>query len=715
MVRRGGIAYGPHFISLETLRTSTTSQRVATTAVRNNWHGDEANYHLHPVILDSYLQLLGCAAMYGLTNESRQAVPTMVESLTIFRCSSNILSVSTSAKIMGDKIVGEGGCIADSQVVLRISGACLSPFDDPRGGSELTIPTTARCEWIRHIDFEDYATLIKPYEDHKLYGHTLDELTKLTIELSKRLASRVESTVPEMQKYKAWLYQQVDSSLESIDELVLRSRIDSLSRSLAESPTANVANAIVRICNNIGQLMSGDKKAFEVLNTDNTMNKIREFMNKYDGSEFFQCLAHSKPNLRVLELGAGTGAATAGILQNLKRVDGQVLYSEYVVSDASSGNTDATRDRFKGFLNLDFATLDICRDLADQGFEDQKFDLIIATNVIHATPRIQDSLRNARKLLSKNGRLIMQEVRPGLCWTKYILGTLPGWWCGTEDDRAHEPYISLKRWEENLQAAGFQGLNISVAESSGFFDVLVSSPRQNSTLAKRATLLMCSADVTEPTQLAQELIARGYDISYCTMEERLPEGGDVIVLLDKEDSYFDRLDSVSFERFQKLVKNIGTSNSGILWITRPSQINCEDPTFAPVIGLARTIRSEMAIDFATCEVDDLDSSLGCKAVATIFIKFNERKEDRDSILGPDFEYAICNGTIRVSRFFPFALNDELQVSESSNEAILTIARPGRLDTMCWLGHRVLPPQGDEVEVEVYVTGLNFRVGRLSMY
>jgi Polyketide synthase dehydratase len=77
-MRREGLDYGYHFESLEEITTTTTGARGARAQVRNNWHGDEHFYHLHPVILDSYFQLLSIAARYGLTYDYHQVIPASV-------------------------------------------------------------------------------------------------------------------------------------------------------------------------------------------------------------------------------------------------------------------------------------------------------------------------------------------------------------------------------------------------------------------------------------------------------------------------------------------------------------------------------------------------------------------------------------------------------------------------------------------------------------
>lgn len=71
----------------------------------------------------------------------------------------------------------------------------------------------------------------------------------------------------------------------------------------------------------------------------------------------------------------------------------------------------------------------------EQGFQAdlESYDLIIATNVLHATLRIQDMLRNVRKLAHPRGRLFLQELSPVSKWPNMMMGVLPGWWFGAED------------------------------------------------------------------------------------------------------------------------------------------------------------------------------------------------------------------------------------------------------------------------------------------
>lgn len=110
----------------------------------NNWHGDEQFYHLHPVVLDSYFQLLSIAAKYGLTSNYHQAVPTSVGSLVLRRCSVNEVMVSAIAAPVGSGVYGIGTVAAGVQSIIEVSDVRLASFKSL--DVEESVPLTARSE-----------------------------------------------------------------------------------------------------------------------------------------------------------------------------------------------------------------------------------------------------------------------------------------------------------------------------------------------------------------------------------------------------------------------------------------------------------------------------------------------------------------------------------------------------------------------------------------
>ncbi|KFY90930.1 hypothetical protein V500_04889, partial [Pseudogymnoascus sp. VKM F-4518 (FW-2643)] len=105
--------------------------------------------------------------------------------------------------------------------------------------------------------------------------------------------------------------------------------------------------------------------------------------------EFLSLCAHAQPTLKVLEIGAGTGGTTEGILKALISKDGVRTYSQYTFTDISPGFFAAAKERFKEYPGLSFKVLDISKDPAEQDFDLGAYDLI----VLHATPSLHQTLR----------------------------------------------------------------------------------------------------------------------------------------------------------------------------------------------------------------------------------------------------------------------------------------------------------------------------------
>ncbi|KAK1712140.1 hypothetical protein BDP67DRAFT_619432 [Colletotrichum lupini] len=182
--------------------------------------------------------------------------------------------------------------------------------------------------------------------------------------------------------------------------------------------------------------------------------------NKYAGRAVAQ-LSHRFPNMNILEVGAGTGSATKTILKDLKGA-----YSSYTFTDISSGFFPTAVEVFTDELDkLIFKTLDIGQSGKDQGFSEQSYDLIVASFVLHATEKLEQTMRNARRLLKPGGYIMMLEVtdnepiREGS-----VFGCLPGWWLGRDDGRVYSPCINVVEWDQLLRKTGFGGVDAVTPE-----------------------------------------------------------------------------------------------------------------------------------------------------------------------------------------------------------------------------------------------------------
>ena len=111
--------------------------------------------------------------------------------------------------------------------------------------------------------------------------------------------------------------------------------------------------------------------------------------------------AHKRPDLKILEIGAGTGSSTIPILEVLGGHRGcPARFSSYNFTDISAGFFDKAREILKDWEPyLTYHKLDIEQDPTNQGFEAESYDIVIANNVLHATHSIQQTLVNVKRLL----------------------------------------------------------------------------------------------------------------------------------------------------------------------------------------------------------------------------------------------------------------------------------------------------------------------------
>ncbi|KAL8927685.1 MAG: hypothetical protein Q9172_001245 [Xanthocarpia lactea] len=702
-LQRAGLILGPAFRNLANVSANTITNQ-ATADVLNQSHMEAHGYQIHPTRIDSALQLLGIASANGLSRKFLNRLPVSCESIDISRTCSNIV-VGAKTRHQGGSIVGELEGITDGLTVLKVTGLKLSNVERSDPLQKSNTHAAAYQVWRPDIDFMDLGKLIKPSIDRVSYMPLLEELGWLCLVYSQNRRGASTSHKPHLQKLHQWIDSQIMALdgplLQDSGEDAISDNIDNLVYRLSATPASSAATILRCVCKNIDAILSGDVASWEDLVDSKTAAAFYELVGGCDTSSLIKHLGHSNPNLRVLQISPWEDGPSAH-LDSLTTADGRPLYSTYTFT---SKGFVAAPEGDQSHRNITYASLDIGTDPLEQGFERHQYDLVIANNALHTTTSINASLENIKTLLHPSGSLLLQELCPTSKWLNFIGGTQAGWWCGYSDNRQSEPYISTRVWLERTVAAGYVGSDSLVLDSQEPFQlntIMVLKPAATSPPIKSVGLL-CASHVSKPGAIHRELVSQGFDVTVYTIEQRPAPGQDIIALLDQDGPFIDSLSSNMFKTFQDFLSNIG--DSGILWVTQHSQMQCRNPQYAQIIGLARTIRSELLLDIATCETDNFENS--APQVIQVFQKFQHR--DVTHTLQPDFEYSISEGVINVGRIYPFTLTDELLASPSAERATLEIEVPGRLNTLRWVGQPGLPPlQPDEVEVEMYAFSLNFR-------
>lgn len=236
---------------------------------------------------------------------------------------------------------------------------------------------------------------------------------------------------------------------------------------------------------------------------------------------------------------------------------------------------------------------------------------------------------------------------------------------------------------------------------------MVATVRDDDTQPSAVTLLCSSIDNKHVRAVERHFTTHGYTVHLCSLRSVSPTS-DVVSLLDIEGPFFDNISDSDLIAFQKFVS--GCKSTGILWVTRSVQLKCADPRFGLVLGLARTIRSELAVEMGTVEFEYFDQA-SWTALELIYRKFQAR--DKTDSTNTDFEFVHQDGKILTSRYKRCTPEEILTLRSSSisSDAVgLRIEAFGRLNSLAWVpldGPDDL--SGDQVEIKVHSVGLNFKV------
>src|SRR5262249_27180331 len=106
--------------------------------------------------------------------------------------------------------------------------------------------------------------------------------------------------------------------------------------------------------------------------------------------------------LRVLEVGAGTGATTLAILPLLP-----ADRTEYVFTDISPAFLAAAPERFATLGNFHTRIFDVGQPGPPQSISCGQYDLVFAINVLHATEDLRRSTRHLVELIAPGGLLVI--------------------------------------------------------------------------------------------------------------------------------------------------------------------------------------------------------------------------------------------------------------------------------------------------------------------
>lgn len=811
---RVGYNYGPRFRGVQDIRTSATSLaalvRVALqdspdvlleTGIDPDHPGSP--YAVHPIAIDHVLQAVIVATHGGQTRLLEKLwLPVRIDEIFVGQehCGDFQINVKTSGPGCGDAVCRRDSH-EDSKAAERpisyFRGICLSPVESlESSGQESTSHGAIEVVWKPDIDLISPSALVQraAVEGFEGIHSVLNELFALcALDLQEKLPppsilglapSTADSNLHLSRQYD-WLKRYIPNQdiVSDLESGQIPSRIDSLTRKLKGTAGAAAASLVMRCHTYARALFSGNANPLDLFLQDHTLHHLYDWMNSlWSYRCLLQLLSHKRGrNLKILEIGAGTGGLTARVLRDLKEegadeTDSKSASSEtatfgkYVFSDVSAGFFPAAKKRFAAMVPpqlMEYRVLDISRPPQEQGFGTGEYDLIIASNVLHATPHLTQTLRHVRSLLKPDGRLLLQELACGAQskWINFVMGFLPGWWLGQADARTDEPYLAPKIWQNRLLDAGFAVPELVALDGDAPLQLnatILARPRPVTADAEAGTgarsyrsivtLLLppeheCAAEMLPAPvrELEGWLVDQGHRVSRVSLGQALDISAAghrvhvVVSIIDLclQDGWFHDFTEEQLATFQHLIVELQAANAGMLWLTQQCQISPSNPSFSQCLGVARTVRAELGLRFATLELDIAGGggdATGVKPVGRAIQAFIQKElvvdnYPSDDAPGQDMELAYCSETklIVIPRARPLSIRSAIHSRSTAGDVdhtaitTLRVARPGSLESLCLTSKPrtisrppSIPTPSGAVRVRVQATGLNFKDVMVAM-
>ena len=740
----------------------------------------EPSLILHPAFLDNVLQMIWPLMGAGQVELEGLFVPTFIKNLSV-RASINIqsgdcvrvlgtMSEESASERIIESIIAIDPNEAGHRPMISFDGVVVAPLSDiPSAKQKKEKPRFLKIHWQPCLDllgpeeFQDNFSLEPPHDGQLLNVRLMERAALYYYEAA--LGVVTDTDYHSLQSHHKKFYLSMQKQLKRAkggNNPLVEPQWDDLRDSERRVLLQKVRSLdltgefLCRLGENIPQiLVHGLEPLPLMLENDLLERQYRQSAplarNYIQAAMIVDNIAHENPHLRVLEIGAGTGGATLSILETLGGDSAQPpRFQEYIFTDISTGFFENSKLKLKAWGSLvTFNKLNIEEDPVSQGYQPESFDLIVAANVLHATPRMAHTMNNVRKLLKLGGKLLLIEATT-LRVQFFPFSLLPGWWAGEayskanavscftddiigeEEYRSDGPLLSEQHWDSLLKETGFSGVDRSLPDYPGKVE-------------RSHTMMLSTAIATERPSNAEDLIIvhshKSGRLCLDTLCERLKactgETPKIVTLteltvMNVKDSHCIFLDELlhpmladisatSFQAVQKLC-----SASGVLWVVQGAQVESTTPESSMAIGLARCIRSENPdIRLVTLDMDEkrklsaartseVIADLYHAAIATRIGSDLETLEteylERDGLLhfprviqDPHMEQLIHKATHKPVPEYQAILKDGRALS-------LKIQTLGFLDTFYFAEEErtdaTLKP--DAVEIQVKASALNFR-------
>ncbi|KAI1134071.1 putative FSP1 [Hypoxylon sp. FL0543] len=792
-LRALGVNHGPMFQNMEKIvQSGRGRQSVTTFVVADTSLPDESlsNHVIHPTTLDS-LVTSAYSALPGVgTREESAMIPRSIAKLWVSSKISHevghrfesycTIGHSDAQNFQADISLVDGNNtdgIGDDEVVLEVQGFLYQSLGQNALDGQSKPWEKEMCtkvEWAPDLSLASPTLLdsikkqlrqdVDPVESNVIMDLRRVCIYFIQDALSSLTMSDVDQLDDHHVKYHAWMQDQAElasSGLLGPDsaEWVLDDPAERQRRiELAAKDSVN-GEMVRQLGPHIRAILCREKEPLSLMMEDNLLHRYHEHAIKIERSsrqlaKMLRHVLHKNPRARILEIGAGTGAATRHMFKEIGTAEsGGALAASYHFTDISAGGFEAARQEFEAWADLlTFDKLDIEEDPASQGFALGGYDIVIACEVLHMTTSMARTMANVRSLMRPGGTLLLMETTNDHTDLQFTFGLLPRWWLSEEPERKSSPILAVPFWDEVLKGAGFSGVDVEIRDCEGDIYMLsaitstLRLPRPPKP-ASESVVIVTSGDISPPSSWLEFLQASISTSSPPSRVQRLESatatamefrGKICIFIAEVEQHVLHDIDAAALEG----IKALATNCKGLIWVTRGGSVECKNPELSLAPGFVRSLRHEyVGRQYVTLDLDPNVppwSNTGASAIGKVL----------DSVFGngdnvyladaplDDFEYAERDGVILVPRLFKdvarnkivspdavdFSNPDSIPIQplhQTGRPLSMQVGIPGLLNTLAFdddpcvaSGSDSLP--ADVIEIEPKAYGVNFRDVMVAM-
>lgn len=274
-------------------------------------------------------------------------------------------------------------------------------------------------------------------------------------------------------------------------------------------------------CRELELVLQDKKTASELLFPGASMHLVEEIYKHSNAGKYYnQVVAQAvfnlvaervkqDPNAKInmLEVGAGTGATSAEIFSRLQEFEQNI--AEYRYTDISKAFLLHAQTHYgpsHGYL--DYAIVNLEQPYAQSGLLAEHYDIVIATNVIHATSDILASMNNVKGALKAGGTLYINEVCSRSIFTHLTFGLLDGWWLQRDPQLrlSGSPALSVAQWQTVFERMSFVSHVITDNVEANAMQSVIAAQKIQKLTTRAQDAEPSQRETTSRTTLAQETI-----------------------------------------------------------------------------------------------------------------------------------------------------------------------------------------------------------------